>query len=153
MAQQTIQHKTNFLFGADIGTTSGRKLTLLGFSLDQETVAPGDELEVTLYWQSHGPTDLPYVIFNQLIDRTDNHKAGQRDGEPVCNRMPTTTWLPGDLIADRYRIGIAPDARPGTYTWLMGIYERESGNRLSITTTEGKEMGDSLGLIDITVQP
>ena len=157
LARQTIQHKTDFLFGSgDVGSVSSTEhdseLALVGFSLERETVAPGDELEVTLYWRSRGPTALPYTVFNQLIDRTDNHKVGQRDGEPVCNRMPTTTWLPGDLIADRYRIAIAADARPGKYTWLMGVYARESGQRLPIFTADGNELGDALGLIDITVE-
>ena len=84
---------------------------------------------------------------------TDYHKAGQRDGEPVCNNLPTSRWLAGDTIIDRYYIPIFADAPPGTYTLLAGMYEGESGERLDIFAEDGAPIGDAFGLTEITVLP
>ncbi len=80
----------------------------------------------------------------------DFHKAGQRDGQPGCNNNPTTTWLPGDIIADHYTLPIEPDARPGAYTLLTGLYVGEQ--RLEVHTAEGQPAGNQLALTQISVK-
>jgi 4-amino-4-deoxy-L-arabinose transferase-like glycosyltransferase len=148
LARQRIQQPLDYRFQTAEGEPIAR---LHGFSLDRTRVAPGQEIELTLYWEASGPTAQPYVVFNQIIDPVDYRKVGQLDGEPVCNLRPTTGWLPGEWIADRYRIPIFPDAAPGTYTLLIGLYERESGSRAPIFTADGHPAGDALSLIEITI--
>ena len=60
-----------------------------------------------------------------MIDLHDLRKAGQRDGEPGCNRYPTSAWIAGDLISDRYRVPVAEDASPGEYTLLVSVYSED----------------------------
>ena len=81
---------------------------------------------------------------------TDFHKAGQRDGQPSCNHHPTTTWLPGDTIADRYTIPIEADARPGEYTLLIGMYVGDQ--RLEVYTADGQPLGNQLALTKLQVE-
>ena len=115
-AAPAIQHELDLRFGDAIH--------LRGYSLDRTEALPGEGVLLTLYWQADEPIDVDYSIFTQIIDMADFHKAGQRDGEPVCNNLPTTRWLAGDTIIDRYYIPIYADAPPATYTLLVGMYDR-----------------------------
>ncbi|MBV7336093.1 glycosyltransferase family 39 protein [Chloroflexi bacterium TSY] len=144
LAEQTIQHPLDLRFGDSIW--------LKGYRVNATTVQPRRDLVVTLYWQSAAPVERAYTAFNQIIDPSDFRKAGQRDGEPVCNRRPTNSWLPNELIADRHWVSVFPDAIPGTYTLLIGLYDRETGERLPISTRDDQPMGDSLVLTEIVVE-
>jgi len=46
------------------GTPDG-PITLRGYSLRPKTVRPGDEVQMTLYWQANKPIETRYAIFNQ----------------------------------------------------------------------------------------
>jgi hypothetical protein len=95
--------------------------------------------------------EAAYSITTQVIDRNDGYKAGQRDGEPVCNLLPTNLWQPGQIIADRYYIPLAADARAGTYTLLIGMYERELGEGVEIYTADGTLIGESIGIDEVRI--
>ncbi len=90
-------------------------VTLAGYTLNHRRLAPGDELEVTLYWQARGPVTGDYTAFVHLLDqahamhgdrryaRGSQHAMGrgQRDHRyaPLCRggvrragRLPTGDW-------------------------------------------------------------
>ncbi|HXF62292.1 MAG TPA: glycosyltransferase family 39 protein [Caldilineaceae bacterium] len=132
------------------GYRFGDAIWLRGYKLSAQEVAPGDYLTLTLYWQATRPISTRYKVFTQVIDLADLHKAGQKDGAPGCDRYQTDSWLPGDLIADPYWIPIVPDARPGAYTLLIGLYD-ENGDRLPVFDGAGQPVGDAVQLTTITV--
>lgn len=142
-AAPAIAHPLDFRFGDMI--------RLVGYTLAGQDAQPGDRVHLTLYWQATAPVAAAYSVFTQVIDPADAAKAGQRDGEPGCNLFPTPTWPPGDVIADRYSIPLAIDARPGTYRLLIGMYSRESGERLAIFSPNGDSLGDALGIDEVRV--
>ena len=144
-AAPAIQHELDLRFGDAIRLT--------GYSLDRTEAGPGQGVLLTLYWQADKPLDTAYSVFTQIIDMTDSHKAGQRDGEPVCNQLPTDYWLPGDAIVDRYYIPIFDDAPPGVYRLLIGLYDNDTGERLDIFAPDGASLGDAYGLADVTITP
>lgn len=127
----------------------GESIWLRGYRLEQTTVAPGASLKLTLYWETEQPLREDYAVFVQVIDLTDLAKAGQRDGHPGCGRHPTTTWLPGDTIADPYTIAIDPTARLGPYTVLIGLYTGDQ--RLEVFGAEGQSLGPHLALTQVEV--
>ncbi len=90
----------------------GESIRLLGYSLTGQDNVPGGGVGLTLYWQATAPVDYPYSVFTQILDRSDGYKVGQRDGEPVCNTLPTDRWRPGDIIADRYYIPLERRCAP-----------------------------------------
>jgi hypothetical protein len=143
-AAPDIQHPLDFRLGESI--------RLLGYRLDGQENVPGGGVALTLYWQATAPVDYPYSVFTQIIDRSDGYKVGQRDGEPVCNTLPTDQWRPGDIIADRYYIPLDADARPGAYTLLVGMYDREAGARVDIFTPGGELVGDALGIDEVRIR-
>ena len=142
-AAPRVEHPLDFRFGESI--------QLLGYRLEGQDNTPGGGVWLTLYWQAVTPVALDYSVFTQVLDRSDNYKAGQRDGEPGCNLFPTSTWRPGVTVADRYYIELAEDARPGTYTLLIGMYDRETGERLDIFTPAGDLVGDALGIDEVRI--
>ena len=87
-----------------------------------------------------------------MIDRATTAKAGQVDGMPVCDRNPTGQWFAGDIIADPYTIPIAPDAAPGSYTLISGMYNPATGARLEMTAADGAHIGGEAALAEIEIQ-
>ncbi len=143
VGKPTIQHPLNARFGDAIW--------LKGYTLEKTETTPGSTLELTLYWQATQHVAQDYFVFVQAIDLKNFHKAGQRDGQPGCNNYPTTTWLSGDMIADHYTMPIEPDALPGAYTLLTGLYIGDQ--RLEVHTADGQPAGNQLELTQINVKP
>jgi hypothetical protein len=127
----------------------GDSIRLVGYSLQGQDNVPGGAVHLTLYWQADATPPESYNVFVQIIDRGDNYKAGQVDGEPVCNLLATDLWPTGEVIADRYYIPLAKDARATTYTLLIGMYG-DAGN-LEITTPDGNSLGDAIGLDEVRI--
>ena len=130
----------------------GDEIELLGYALDSTTVAPGDAVNLTLYWRALRPMTNAYAVFNQVIDLATAAKAGQVDGMPVCDRNPTGQWFAGDIIADPYTIPIAPDAVPGTYTLISGMYNPATGERLEMRAPDGSVLGTEATIVPIEVR-
>ena len=131
----------------------GEHIRLLGYDLPETEVAPGGVLELTLYWQTDAPLDARYKVFAQLLGEVynadqDNFLWGQQDNEPGGGQSLTTLWVPGTVIADRYRIPVAENAPPGSYTLLVGMYGLVDGARLPI---EGAD-GDAIPLAQVEVR-
>lgn len=106
-------------------------------------------LPLTLYWQTTQPLAPNYSVFVQLIDLKDLHKAGQRDGQPDCDRAPTQFWLPGDLIADHYTLPVESNALAGEYTLLVGMYMGDE--RLAVHRANGEIQGNQVELTKVRV--
>jgi hypothetical protein len=104
---------------------------LNGYALTPEST-PGGVMLVTLLWESLRPVDANYQVFVHLLDAQGN-KVAQRDGQPVQWLRPTSTWLPGEEIADRYGL-LLPETFPtGSYTIAVGLYDPVTGQRLPVS--------------------
>ncbi|HEX9118476.1 MAG TPA: hypothetical protein VGA61_20585, partial [Anaerolineae bacterium] len=118
------------------GGQFGNLARLAGYDLSTTTVTAGGNLSLTLYWQAAGTTDRAYTVFVHLIDAQGN-LAGSGDGEPGGGTLPTTGWLAGEYLVDRHTVGLAAEARPGSYRLAIGLYDPAGGQRL--TTPEGAD--------------
>ncbi|MCC6455241.1 MAG: glycosyltransferase family 39 protein [Caldilineaceae bacterium] len=141
-----IQKPVDFRFGDPV---HGNSIRLIGYTLEGQDNVPGGAVHLTLYWQTDAPVEPAYNVFAQVVDRSDDYKAGQADGEPACNNYATYAWQPGETIADRYYIPLAADARPGTYTLLIGMMGKE-GN-LEISTADGTLLGGAIGIDEVRI--
>ena len=54
------------------------QVQIIGYSLDRESVAPGAEVEATIYWQALNPLYASYTVFTQLIDPAPAHPSKTR---------------------------------------------------------------------------
>jgi hypothetical protein len=59
---------------------------------------------------------------------------GQRDALDA----PSWDWQPGDIILQIHPIVIPPETPAGSYTTIVGIYDRASGDRLPVLNASGE---------------
>jgi hypothetical protein len=100
---------------------------LNGYGLPRQ-VQPGGSLLVALEWESLAPVTQNYQVFVHLLDSSGT-KLAQRDGQPVLWLRPTSTWLPGERIVDRYGLLLPDDLPAGDYTVAVGLYDPATGDR------------------------
>lgn len=129
-----------------VDTNFGSIARLLGHEVAPRTVAPGDTVDVTLYWEPLARTERDYVVFVHLMSDVGTMIA-QRDTFPGLGRYPTTVWEPGVAFADTYRVRIPETAyAPDTGYIQVGLYLPD-GQRLA--TSDGR---DALRLAPIEIQ-
>jgi hypothetical protein len=118
---------------------------LLGYHVSAKTVQPGDELEVTLYWQALKRTRRNHVVFIHLLSEIGTMIA-QRDTYPGLGRYPTTNWDSGVAFADTYQIHIPETAyAPDEGYVQVGLYLPDNPR---LVTDDGR---DALRLVDIEI--
>jgi mannosyltransferase len=132
-----------------LSASLGDKVMFLGYSLLSREVYAGDILQLTLFWQALTALDERYVVFIHVLD-AEGHIVGQRDTEPGGGAMLTTTWPPGQTIADNYGVLISHGTPPGEYRVQVGMYALDSGMRLPIRRA-GQSPSDSLVLDSIRI--
>ena len=107
----------------------GERVILLGHDVEARQVQPGETVHLTLYWQPTAPISQPYTVFTHLVD-SDGQLVAQQDNMPVKGTVPTTCWVPGEVIADPYDIAVGQDVPPGDYRLETGLYLLRTGERL-----------------------
>ncbi|MCB0224079.1 MAG: hypothetical protein KDI02_10345, partial [Anaerolineae bacterium] len=89
-------------------------------------------------------------VFTQLLG-PDFQLHGQLDHQPIDNLWPTTRWQPGERLADRYDIPIDPNAPPGSYQILVGMYNGQTGERLPVSQDGNPVPDNAIRLGEISV--
>jgi mannosyltransferase len=134
----------------------GDRIELIGYDLDGNHAKPGNSLAVTLYWRATAPIPARYKVSVYVLGKEFNPANGtplwgQQDNEPDNWQAPTTLWTPGTVIADAYRVPIAPHTPDGTYELGVLMYGLVDGARLPIYDAGGTLLGDMVTLEPITV--
>jgi hypothetical protein len=113
------------------GVNLGDQISLLGYQVSAASLAPGQAVDVTLYWRAETPINFDYTVFVQLLG-ADGNIYGQDDAQPVNGLLPTSQWTGGEVVADPHRFSVAPDAPPGDYRLMVGMYRWDTGQRLPV---------------------
>lgn len=124
----------------------GDSIALDGYTLLTPQVSAGDVIRLALFWQAGAPIEQRYKVFVHLTT-DDGRIVAQVDREPVADLTPTTLWQPGEVVLDRYGLWVPPDAAPGRYTIVVGLYDF---NGIRLALTDGGQ-GDALRLAGIQV--
>jgi 4-amino-4-deoxy-L-arabinose transferase-like glycosyltransferase len=128
-------------------------LSLVGYSLDRQVVKIGQGLILTLYWQSQNTPGNDYKVFVHLVDDKERRIA-QHDSEPQGGAAPTSGWQPGQVVVDEHPLTISPDALPGAYRLVVGLYKSDTGQRLRLLRENGRSVqANSVILSGIRVIP
>ncbi len=90
---------------------------------DADTFAPGATVGLGLEWTVRRQPTEEYTLFAQLIG-PDGKVWGQYDAPAGWTSHYTTTWQPGEKIVLPWYIPLKPDAPPGQYRLLVGMYRR-----------------------------
>jgi hypothetical protein len=130
----------------------GEAVQFLGYDLSSNELAPGETLRLTLYWQALQEMEISYTVFTHLLDPRQR-VWGQSDSIPGIGAMPTTSWLGGEVITDRYEIEVNSEAPPGEYTVEIGMYDADTGQRLPVYGDDQALEGDRLLLGVLQIAP
>jgi hypothetical protein len=122
----------------------GGQARLVGYDLHGGTnLHPGQSLTLVLYWQALETFDRQYSVFAHVVDAA-GRIVGQRDQSPGNGAFPTTSWVPGEYLADAYAIPFNLKAPPGQYWIEVGFYDPLDGTRLPVADAAGQPLGDRL---------
>lgn len=137
----------------------GDSIQLAGYDLSDltsqsETIYrhPGEALELSLLWQASAPLQEDYTVFVQLLG-TDGRLWWQKDSYPVDGLRPTASWQVGEKVRDNYVVEIPPDAPPGEYHLITGMYSLATMERLPVTTAQQTNVREHILLGRIVVAP
>jgi 4-amino-4-deoxy-L-arabinose transferase-like glycosyltransferase len=119
-----------------LDVTFGESIGLHGYTLERTE----DTLTLDLVWSARAPVEAAYTVFVHGVDAT-GAIVDQRDRQPQDNTYPTTLWLPGEYVPDRYTFDGLP---PGVVTLRIGLYLQQSGGRLPVRDPAGALIGDFL---------
>lgn len=109
-------------------TPLGDRLTLRGFSIENESLSAGDTLHLKVYWQVTAPLDANYTVFTQLLAEDGTLAAGW-DSQPLGGHFPTGAWPAGEIVTDMVQVPLS-ELPPGTYTLITGMYTLDTLARL-----------------------
>jgi len=130
----------------------GDRIRLYGYSLLTPTVAPGDIVQIALFWRCERAIEQRYKVFVHILD-AGGQIVAQTDREPGGDLVPTTIWKPGEPIVDRYGVALPAELPPGRYPIEVGMYTIEGdGARLRVVNGT-VDVGDALMLTQVTVTP
>ncbi|MCB0085066.1 MAG: hypothetical protein KDE47_29200 [Caldilineaceae bacterium] len=137
----------------------GDWVTLLGYTTETSTgrhinvsrtpLLPGENLELTLFWQVQNATEMDYTAFVHIVDSNDTMLT-QQDQPPTAVFLPTSLWRKGQIVADRYRVTVPDVAALGTYDIRIGLYDLATLARLPVTQA-GVVTGDSVPLTQLVI--
>lgn len=128
-ARVAAKEPDSYAMAYPLSVTFGEQIALMGYDLERNQAKPGETLTLTLYWRALRVPDADYTVFAHVAGAAG--MAGQGDGQPMGGDYPTWAWRAGDVVRDVRQITIRPEAAPGTYQLLVGLYRLETGQRLS----------------------
>ena len=121
-------------------------IAFLGYDINPVVVSPGQEFEITYWWKALGNVDVNYTVFVHFID-SSGKIAFQHDHAPP---RPTSEWLAGDIISEKYDVSVPSNVRDGIYRIRFGMYDATSGKRLALSSRNVR--GNAPYLAQITVR-
>ena len=150
--QEAVVYQTNWPYLDALATPQiavkavwGEAIQLLVYDLPSSDLA--NPLPLTLYWHSLALVGESYEVFIHLTNSAGEIVA-QADQKPVQGLAATNLWQPGDTIRDSYQLLPPPDLPADSYTVNVGLYLRETGERLPVE--EGiRPVGDTFTLTTI----
>ncbi len=131
--------------GTAVDERLGDDVQFLGFDGEVQSARPGAPLPMTLYWRALSRMDVAYVVFVHLVDEKGRIWA-QRDSEPVGGDVPTTSWLPGEVISDAFQLDVPANLPDGQYRLLLGMYNRATQRRLAAQSSGSGQTADTVVL-------
>ncbi len=127
------------------------KVLFLGYSLADDTVRQGKDLRLVLYWQAQQPLEKQYSSFAHL-DAPPDYTTWVGSDNLNPGGIPTSRWAPTLYTRDEHTISIPADLPPVEYLLQVGLYDKVTGRRLPILTTDSKStQGDSIPLQTVRV--
>jgi hypothetical protein len=98
----------------------------------------GQPLTIVLLWFNLEQTGQNFVTFVHVTAASGGAPVAQHDGQPNMGTVPTTRWLPGQLVEDLHLVELPSDLAPGSYQVWAGMYSVEDGQAVPIEGDSGE---------------
>lgn len=120
----------------------GDQMELLGYDYgNRGRYAPGDTLEIRVYWRAVTKMERNYTLRWQILD-ADGHAQATVELYPGSGNYATSLWEPGHVFRDTYRIRIADTMpSPGMGVVALTVLDAETNAALSATDPQGHFLG------------
>lgn len=128
----------------------GARMRLTGYDLASSLVRAGEEVTVTLDWQTTADMDVDYSTFIHLRDAA-NRTVTQVDAELLGGFYPTSAWQPGEVFGDTQRLALPQDLPAGNYRIFVGLYDASTGERLPVLNAAGEPIDNELAIAALQV--
>jgi 4-amino-4-deoxy-L-arabinose transferase-like glycosyltransferase len=103
--------------------------------------ATEDTITLTLTWQSLQSIPYDATTFVHLTGKDDDLLA-QADRQPLEGRLPTSYWIPGQVVTDTINLPLTKDSYNGPFVLTVGMYVWPSLERLSVADASGNPQRD-----------
>jgi hypothetical protein len=127
-------------FSGQLDVTFGDFGRLIGYQLSSTTIAVGEPLALTLYWQGlEGRSPADYTVFTHLFSQ-DGRLIAQHDGPPAGGREPTSEWEAGETIEDTHQMTFSSEGEDyaGPAAIIVGLYDPGDINA-RVMTSQGQD--------------
>lgn len=128
-------------------------LQLVGYGYNGRRFQPGDELEVTLYWQALQPLAADYLVEVQLCEEpcADWMKPLATAVHPL--QPPTTTWQTGKTVSDTVKITIPPGISTDNAFIHVALIDPMTKEPQNVLADDGHILEDRLLLAKVRIVP
>jgi hypothetical protein len=140
LAMHATQQPTTNWPVQEAGAVLGDQARLARYALSGQEVTSGDVLQLQLVWEALRQPDADYTVFVQMLDQR-NQVVAQRDAPPVSGDQPTSGWQPGEQVVDNHGLLVLPGTAPGDYRLITGMYDPQTGQRLSSSFADTIDLG------------
>jgi hypothetical protein len=130
----------------------GDQMELIGYDVQlPPDTSDTPSLDIVIYWRALAEMDASYIGFVHLLDEA-GQVTSQVDHVPGDGAFPTSGWLPGEVIADKYQIPYPSDATlEDEALWTqplieIGVYDPATGERLPALNNRGEIVADHIVL-------
>jgi hypothetical protein len=113
-----------------MNVTLGQELRLVSVKLVESSQA-GYILPVEFMWVPLRKPAANYNLFLQIL-APDGTPIAQHDGPPNGGYTPTSTWPPGEQVADRHGLALPRELPAGAYQLIAGLVDPATGRRLAV---------------------
>jgi len=118
----------------------GEAILLSGYDAELRDTHNGQQLRVTLYWESQEEVQEDYKISLRLLD-DEGHLGAGRDAFPVHDAYRTYAWRRGEVIVDTHDLPVLAGLPPNNYTVQLTLYDPDTLAPLGTTALGSVSLG------------
>lgn len=134
-----------------ISVSFADQIDLIGYSLSDRNLMPGESLDITLFWSPRARPSEDYTVFIHLLDSQDQIR-GQVDSPPRAGRYPTSLWDVGEVVVDSHTFSLGRALLADQYRIAIGLYDQESGRRVEVVDEDGRTIANHVIIGGLVVE-
>ena len=129
-------------------------LRLTGYEYNSRVLAPGDDLEITLYWEALRDEPPDYLVELSLCQLPClEWMPPLMTAVSPPQAAPTSSWQKGEIVPNPHHLTIDNTLSAGSYGIHVTLIDAETKEPQNIVAEDGHYIDDRLLLSDIRVQP